>query len=307
MGGVISGVVPPINTTQLFSLLVGIITLSVLPFRSRLYELFIKLHHTCALGVLVLLWLHTPPRRNLSTGCLAVACSILALQQSLWTFKVLRKNGIFSHKYECDIECLDSSPGTSGATRIIIRNGSWKFLPGQYIYIRMRNLYPQHWCGYLETHPYVIAWTHDDETGRSQQLELVVENRGGFSESLNIAVPRMNSRPVTRHVIVDGPYGNVSVLESHDVVVFTASGIGLVAHLLPIKSLLQASSRTESRTRRIYLAWVLDAEGKYFPSSKHNPNAMASPRNLVPWLYSRDSCDGSYLYARCDDLLRGKR
>ena len=60
---------------------------------------------------------------------------------------------------------------------------------------------------------------------------------------------------------VDGPYGSVESLEQFDKVFFVASGIGLAAHLLAIRHLIQTHNDKTSRVRRLSLLWFLETEG----------------------------------------------
>lgn len=233
--------------------------LSLLPVRRRFYEFFSKLHYGLAVALVVLLWYHLPIRKNLQTVCLSAASACWIAHHVIWLSGLAWRNWISGNSYEYEIEHLDGSTGTYGATKITIKNGVWKFTPGQYVYIRVRSLGPQYWYGMLETHPYIIAWSERDRSTSSarKSVVLVAERHNGFSETLGIANIR---RGFTGKIVVDGPYGNVPTLDKHDIAVFAANGIGVVAHLLTIRSLLRKYHSRESNIRRVFLVWILEAE-----------------------------------------------
>jgi len=232
---------------------------SLLLVRRKFYELSIELHHELSLGFLVLLWYHQPIRRDIPTVCISTASAFSIVRHLFWLVRLVWQNGLSGDRYEYGIEHLDSSAGTHGATKITIVGGTWKFSPGQYVYTRARNLGPQYWYGMLESHPYIVAWMEHDQSNASEQRRfvLVAERHNGFSEKLGIANVR---RGFKRNIVVDGPYGMVPALDKHDITVFAASGIGLVARLLPIKRLIEKYESRDSQTRRILLVWILEAE-----------------------------------------------
>ena len=60
---------------------------------------------------------------------------------------------------------------------------------------------------------------------------------------------------------MDGPYGHGAELDCFDKILFVASGIGVAAHLLAIRHLLQAHQDQTARVRRVSLLWFLEKTG----------------------------------------------
>ncbi|OCL03054.1 hypothetical protein AOQ84DRAFT_303531, partial [Glonium stellatum] len=85
-------------------------------------------------------------------------------------------------------------------------------------------------------------------------IVLLIQQCKGFSNTLTTAQGRSSA-------IVDGPYGGTQTLDRFDKVLFIASGIGITAHLLSIKYLLQAHDDQSARVRRLTLVWFLETTG----------------------------------------------
>ncbi|KAF1352469.1 hypothetical protein BDV97DRAFT_368220 [Delphinella strobiligena] len=249
-----------IETTTLCILIILLVS-SFLFVRRRFYEVFVKSHYLLALALLVLLWFHLPFRKDIESTCLVITTVLWTTHTLLWLGAILWHNGILSRKYRYEIEHLESSSGTFGATRIRIKNGLWKISPGQYVYVRLRDLGPHYWYSIFESHPYMIAWIERDDAHAAERREivLVAERRNGISDVLSLANGRRDSGG---RLTVDGPYGSAAGLGKHDIAVYAASGVGLVAHLLSIKHLIRKYQSKESRVRRIFLVWVLEAESQ---------------------------------------------
>lgn len=69
------------------------------------------------------------------------------------------------------------------------------------------------------------------------------------------------SQPGPR-VLVDGPYGHVQNFDGYEKVLFVANGIGVAAHFLSIKALIEAEITKATCVRRISLAWLVETHGK---------------------------------------------
>ncbi|KAF2439148.1 hypothetical protein P171DRAFT_132259 [Karstenula rhodostoma CBS 690.94] len=157
-----------------------------------------------------------------------------------------------------------SGPHTTspGAMKVVFRfesNKSSDLGPGQYVYLTAPGLH-RHSLGFLQSHPYVIAWIESTEPnekhGESQgghwsEITILVERNKGFSDAI-FALKRTSS------FLIDGPYGHIQSLDHYDKVLFMASGIGVAAHLLHIRHLLEAHNTKSARVRRITLVWFLE-------------------------------------------------
>jgi predicted ferric reductase len=116
------------------------------------------------------------------------------------------------------------------------------------VYLTLPNI-SRHHGGFLQAHPYAIAWMEGSD------ISLIVQRQSGFSNDVFRATGRHTS------VIVDGPYGQPQQFMCYDKVLFIASGIGVAAHLLAIRDLLEAHENRSARVRRITLLWFLETMG----------------------------------------------
>lgn len=82
-------------------------------------------------------------------------------------------------------------------------------------------------------------------------MTVIIEGADGFSQRL------IESRRDNVRIILDGPYGQQTSLYAFDKVLFLACGIGVTAHLLQIRQLLEAHNQSTARVRRITLIWFL--------------------------------------------------
>ena len=101
----------------------------------------------------------------------------------------------------------------------------------------------------------MILWVENPSGSGSQTLVLLVEAQRGFSNAVRF------SNTVRQSALLDGPYGVSRRLDRFDKVLFFASGVGISAHLLYIRDLLDAHSRKSARTRRLSLVWLVEADG----------------------------------------------
>jgi NAD(P)H-flavin reductase len=124
----------------------------------------------------------------------------------------------------------------------------WKVRPGQYVYLIVPGI-ARHRAGFMQSHLYVIAWSENST------VTLLIQRGSGFSDALFASAVRNST------IIVDGPYGNSTPLDEYDSVLFMASGIGIAAHLLPIRHLLEAYENRSARIRRLTLVWFLETLG----------------------------------------------
>ena len=122
--------------------------------------------------------------------------------------------------------------------------------PGHYVYLTFPYL-----AGYplspFQAHPYVVAWKDGFD------CTFLIQRESGISRHIFNLL-----RPGPR-VLVDGPYGQVQSFEGYEKVLFVASGIGVAAHFLSIKALIEAEIAKATCVRRISLAWLVETPGKY--------------------------------------------
>lgn len=204
------------------------------------------MHLTLSVATLVLLWLHIRIRKSLAMVCLTLATSIWILHSVLRIALLARRNwgrrgGPGTHTLQLS-DKLGSS--TTSLVTIALRK-SMEVRAGQYIYLTVPALAARN--GLLQSHPYFVI------SADGQNIQMIIESRQGFSRELR-SLQNYN-------VWIDGPYGSL-LIDDFEKVVFFASGIGISAHILAIRSLLQQQQARRAVVRRIVLAWVLETVGE---------------------------------------------
>lgn len=232
---------------------------SILYVRRILYETFLKLHLIISVGVIVCLWLQTTRVLDFHTICLFLVTGLWFLEKLIWLGLV-----VFDRVRKFDqIKIIPiQENANSDVTMIQVRSQRpRKITHGQYIFIAIPSI-PHTMIGRLQAHPYMIAWEQKDDS--SQILTLLIAHRAGLSRMIKLCKNDTRIR-------VDGPYGGTESLEQFDKVLFVASGIGVAAHLLTIRHLVQTHNDKTSRVRRLSLLWFLETDGR---SSTHASATM---------------------------------
>lgn len=222
---------------------------SILYVRRLAYEVFLKLHLLIAIGIAVCLWLRTTQVTDFHTICLFVATGLWSFGQLIWLGGV-----VFDRVRNIDRITVVTAQGNLSPDVTTIHVHSQrprKVTYGQYIFITVPTI-PYNVIGRLQAHPYMIAWEEKDDS--RQILTLLVTPRAGFSRTVKLCESDTRIR-------VDGPYGGARSLQRFDKVFFIASGIGVAAHLLAIRHLIQTHNDKTSRVRRLTLLWFLETNG----------------------------------------------
>jgi predicted ferric reductase len=207
---------------------------------------------------MVLLWLHVPRLGTYTIVCLSTAGGLYILQKFLWISFVLYRN--VGMGPQCRLTASHyTQPGAPSEVcqlRIDVKRG-WKVKPGQFVYLSIPAI-RGFGLGIMEAHPFMVAWTTDDESGRLKTIILIVQSHKGFTQRLKIAhgLPR---------AFIDGPYGgsDAETLDSYDKVLLLSSGIGIAAHLNTARHLLLAHNQQTARVRRLTIAWLLESQGTF--------------------------------------------
>ncbi|KAK6432440.1 hypothetical protein LTR95_011388 [Oleoguttula sp. CCFEE 5521] len=228
---------------------------SSLFIRRRFFEVFLKLHSLFAIVTLGATWALAA---KWDTVCKALATGLGMISFTVWLARLMWLNRVSSIN-NASLRTLylyrDPDRGVIGATQLELRIArTLRICPGQYLNITMPSI-PNNLLGYTQSHSYLVAWTESSPGDKEQVASMLVECRDGFSSRLRLSKP-------TAHVLFDGPYGHPLQLGVFDKVLFIASGIGIAAHLMAIRELLQAGSDLTARVRRIDLIWLLDTEGE---------------------------------------------
>ncbi|EUC39943.1 hypothetical protein COCMIDRAFT_41639 [Bipolaris oryzae ATCC 44560] len=230
----------------LLSLATALIVVSFIFVRRYIFELFIKTHLLFALMFVGVLWFHIPFRNRRALVCLSLTSAAWLVQKILWLIRLGNQNLGLKTANGVTVNAFISKSGVPDAASVTVPlKKHWLIRPGQYIYLTLPGV-SRHRAGFIQAHPYSIAWVDGSE------ITLIVQRLAGFSANLHHAANlRLSS-------IVDGPYGSPHHLNRYDKVLFLASGIGIVAHLLAIRDLLVAHEDQSARVRRITLVWFLE-------------------------------------------------
>jgi hypothetical protein len=194
------------------------------------------------------------PKRGIPLIVLAVFSAVSCMDIISWTLKLYLTNSGFSGFAIDEICRFGPTPNSTKAIRLSFRvDEHHPIKPGQYYFIAK----PWKRFGFLQRHPYTVAWTDVSKNG-GPRIHFLIECQNGFSRKIQLARPKIDT------VLLDGPYGGHTQLQDYDKVLFVAKGIGLVSQLLSIRQLLKDHDDQKARVRRITLFWELDANCKLF-------------------------------------------
>ncbi|KAF1363095.1 hypothetical protein EJ07DRAFT_152612 [Lizonia empirigonia] len=263
------------------SLLVSLSTLallSIIYIRRAIYELFLQAHLTLSIAVLALVWLHIHPLDVFLLSCLTSSASLFLAQKVLWVIFTVRRNHGSHSLSRLDIRRFPRSGLHQPVLQIRIDvKKSWVARPREYIYLilpRLRSM----GLGVLESHPFMIAWTIEDEETQLRTVVLLVQVCKGFTQRLQFANPLGST-------IIDGPYGGheVDTLVKYDKILLLSSGIGIAAQLESARYLILAHDKKTARIRRLTILWRLDTTDDFqwaeeFLLQLHD---MAESRNIL--------------------------
>ena len=214
-----------------------------------MYEIFLKTHLIFALALVGTLWFHIRLAKTRAAICLGVASALWLMQHVAWLARLIYRNSGSGSSKDVTFTCFPGHQSSSQAMDVTITlKRPWTVRPGQYIYLTLPGI-GRHRAGFVQSHPYVIAWVDGSD------ITLLIQRNDGFSDSL-FTSPNPRSS-----LVVDGPYGHNQPLDGYDKVLFVASGIGIAAHLLPIKHLLEAHENQSARVRRLTIVWFLETLG----------------------------------------------
>ena len=227
------------------------VLLSVLWLRRVIYEVFAITHKAIALTVLILLWVHIQLHLSLSTVCLSVVTGFWVLQKSIWLVLLVHRNTGSGLRNTASSYLYSADRSRIAQIRISLRR-PLAVSPRQYVYITVPSV-PHMFLGFFQSHPYMIAWSTTDNN--RTEIVLLINARKGFSRAIGYYQEYS-------HIMVDGPYGNTYHFNKYDKILFMASGIGIAAHLIPIRHLICAHNDRSARVRRISLMWILETNSR---------------------------------------------
>jgi predicted ferric reductase len=234
---------------------------SILYIRRLVYEVFLKLHLMISVGIVICLWLQTTKLSDFHAICLFVTTGLYCFEKLIWVGRVVFVRLTLRNVDQITVVAPRENASQDVTTIQVRSQRRRKITYGQHIFISVPAI-SHTVVGRFQAHPYLVAW--EEKENSSQILTLLVAPRAGFSRKVRFCEAGTRIR-------VDGPYGCVESLESFDKVFFIASSIGLAAHLLAIRYLIQAHNDKTSRVRRLSLLWFLETGGR---SSSDVPASM---------------------------------
>lgn len=210
-----------------------------------------------------MLWFHISLADASHVACLGAATGLWLLQHVLWFAQLYYQNYGRRDLLTNSISRLDQGDTGSPGYRVEIPlRRRWDVSHGYYVYITIPSL-PESTAAAIQAHPYLLAWVNEGANGHHMNVTLFIQCHRGFSRSLGSC----EQDPV---IIVDGPYGGGPEFKEYDKTMFIASGVGIAAHLLAVRGLLQAHNDRTARVRRITLLWVLETRRKCYIYSRMN-------------------------------------
>ncbi|KAF2194711.1 hypothetical protein K469DRAFT_706201 [Zopfia rhizophila CBS 207.26] len=238
---------PLVADNLLLSLLSALGGLSFLYVRRYMYEIFLKTHLVFSLALAVTLWIHVSFANTRAVVCLGVGSALWLMHHVAWLIRLIYRNTGPGCSKDITFNRLSNEASSAQAMTVnITLRRPWNISPGQYVYLTLPGI-TRHRAGFIQSHPYVIAWADGSD------ITLLIQRCDGFSDTL--FTTNLQKQP---SVIVDGPYGQIQPLDAYDKVLFIASGIGIAAHLLSIRHLLEAHQKQSARVRRLSLVWFIE-------------------------------------------------
>jgi hypothetical protein len=118
-------------------------------------------------------------------------------------------------------------------------------MPGEYVYLTLLSI-ARHSSSFFQAHLYLIAWYLQDSNKASTTITLLIQRCKGFSNALMI-IPSQSS------AIVNGPYSQMQSLDEFNKVLFIINRVGIAAHLLSAKYLLEVYKDYSACVHRLSL------------------------------------------------------
>ena len=241
--------------------------LSIRPFRTKLYEIFLLLHIGMAMAVLILCFYHVKIWDGEYDGwlwtCVAVWVRNFSKQQLINTdAQVFDRVARVARMLVLSFKTFRSA-GAGGLNTVGTMTGSREHglirlevttsinfspSPGTYYY-----LYTPRMLNFWENHPFTLAsWKQE---GDKTKLHFLVAPQRGATRVLFRKLDRAENGIANLRVLVEGPYGSSHNLRAFDTVVFVAGGSGITA-ILPYLYELRTTQKT-SYVRRVVVVWAV--------------------------------------------------
>lgn len=245
--------------------MITIILTAFTAFRHAFYETFLHIHIALVSLILAALWIHLDGLKEMKY--LKVVIALWVIERLLRLFSLLYRN-IGRTTTTADIEDL---PGDTMRITLHLAR-PLRFTPGQHIYLTIPSV------GLWTSHPFSIAWSstpppHNQDVENAlathaksepysptpplapqNTITLLLRRRSGFTSHLHHRARK--SRP-SLPAFLEGPYGQPPTLSSYGTILLVAGGIGITAHLTPLRHLVATHAAATTATRRVTLVWIM--------------------------------------------------
>jgi len=210
----------------LWSVLAWMTISSLVPLRRLCYEFFVLQHLASGAIFLWLLYKHVPSYAAYNVWmAVAFVLSGRVLRSCIFLFQNLSRH----IGYVAELKAM---PGDITMITIYDVNFSWR--PGQHILL---------WCptlGPLESHPFTISSVSQDTVSNSSnEMELVVRARTGFTRRLHSRASSPQSARSKVRAFVTGPFGNLPNWNTFETIVLISASTGASFTLPILESILR--------------------------------------------------------------------
>jgi predicted ferric reductase len=215
--------------------------------RRPFYEVFIKSHHILAIAALYAIWRHLPTKDVCNRYYILGGTVIFIGTMLIHSFSMMIRNIMFCRP----LPRTHITP-QKDAIKLTVSNARPSQLrAGQFFQLRIPGI--SFWS-FFQSHPFAVAWWHENEDGRATSLSFLVEVQGGFTHKLF----QHASSHASFLTWADGPYGLPMDLDGYGSVLMFASGIRIAAQIPYIKEILKQRRQWRSSVRNISVAWEID-------------------------------------------------
>lgn len=216
------------------------------------YELWLKTHWICAIGLYVSLFFHA--YNTMDANNYMIAAIVFWVVQLLWRGlmkSMLKPNKGFLRANKCKMKRFISNSRTEHFFEVIIENtNDFSWVPGQHIFLRIPGLR----C--LESHPFSIVSRFVPNEDTDIKLVIKAASWGGLTSHIYNQLP--DTGYTESNVFVDGPYGGSErAVEAFDNVYLLASGTGITAIIPFLTDIADKISKNEGIVNFVSLNWIV--------------------------------------------------
>ncbi|KAI9931729.1 hypothetical protein ASPWEDRAFT_25415 [Aspergillus wentii DTO 134E9] len=271
------------GTPTIFMLL-GLSVFSVPPIRRRMYELFVNLHVILAIAFVGLCFWHAAHEMD--------SWIYLWVTLGLWVVsyigRIFAKSTAFPMSRQWRSGCpttMYSVPDNMLRADVHVPKGTWKWEPGQHVYLRFPTL------NGLENHPFTIAnccpsSSPDAEKPEGTTLKFLLRPRTGITARLasmtqSSELPGLEGEFST---VVEGPYGTIirPRVETRYETAILVGGGGGISGVLPWLEHLSLRMSSNCITQKVHFLWIVKhTSSLHWMSHELNEIKSRDPSNKI--------------------------